>query len=80
MQPLSAVHRYILLLQFVEGLVENIVVPLVHGELVVVVDDGEGVEQMGAQEGVYVCGQVLSSPRPVLGPVGEVAPHLKAST
>ena len=62
--------------QAIEGLVEGLIVPLVGDQLVGVVDDGESVDQVGAQEGVHVAGQESSCSRSVLGPVGEVAHHL----
>ena len=63
-------------LQPIEGLVEDIIVPLVGDQLIVGVDDGEGVDEGGAEEGVHVLWQVLALVRSVLGPVGEVAHHL----
>ena len=66
----------LLALQAIEGLVEDIVVPLVGDQLIVVVDDGEGVDESGAEEGVHVLWQELALVWSVLGPVGEVAHHL----
>lgn len=63
-------------LQAIEGLVEDIIIPLIRGQFVVTVDDGEGIDQGCAQEGVHVLWHVLPVTRPVLGPVGEVAHHL----
>lgn len=40
------------------------------------VDNGKGVDQGGAQEGVHILWQVLSLTRSVLGPVGEVTDQL----
>lgn len=40
------------------------------------VEDGEGVDEGGAEEGVHILWHVLPLPRSVLGPVGEVAYHL----
>lgn len=65
-----------LALQAIEGLVQGLVIPLVGNQLIVAVDDGEGVDQGGAQEGVHVLGHVLPITRSILGPVGEVAHHL----
>lgn len=70
---------FLLALQAVEGLVQGLIVPLVGDQLVVVVDDGESIDQMCAEEGVYILGHVFPSPRSVLGPVGEVAHHLRGS-
>ena len=69
-------EHHLLGLQAIEGLVEDIVVPLIGDQLIVVVDHGEGIYKGGAQEGVHVLWQVLALVRSVLGPVGEVAHHL----
>lgn len=65
-----------LALQAIEGLVQGLVIPLVGNQLIVAVDDGEGIDQGGAQEGVHILGHVFPITRSVLGPVGEVAHHL----
>ena len=72
----STTCHHLLGLQVIEGLVEDIVVPLVGDQLMVAVDHGEGVDEGGAKEGVHVFWQVLALVRSVLGPVGEVAHHL----
>ena len=59
--------------ELVEGLVEDFIVPFVRDQLVGVVENGEGVDQMCAQVGVHVPRQVSTHTRPILGPVGEVA-------
>ena len=64
---------YVPFFEVVEGLVEDFIVPFVRDQLVGVVEDGEGVDQMCAQVGVYVSRQVFTHTRPILGPVGEVA-------
>lgn len=67
---------HLLSFQAIEGLVQGLIVPFVGNQLVIAVDDGKGVDQGGAQEGVYVLGHVLPFARSVLGPVGEVTHHL----
>lgn len=67
---------HLLGLQAVERLVEDIIVPLIGNQLVIGVDDGEGIDQGGAQERVHVLWHVLPLTRSVLGPIGEVAHHL----
>lgn len=42
----------------------------------IAVDDGKGIDQGGAQEGVHILGHVLPFARSILGPVGEVTHHL----
>lgn len=71
---LNTVHS--LGLQGVERLVEDVIVPLIGYQLIVAVDDGEGVDQMGAEERVHILWHVLPLTGPVLRPVGEVAGHL----
>lgn len=65
----------LLVLEVIEGLVEDVIIPLVGDQLVIVVNDGEGIDEGGAQEGVHVMWQELAITRPVLRPVGEVALH-----
>lgn len=67
---------YSLGLQAIKGLVEDIIIPLICGQFIVTIDDGEGIDQGCAQEGVHVLWCVLPITRPVLRPVGEVAHHL----
>lgn len=67
---------YSLSFQAIEGLVQGLIVPFVGNQLVIAVDDGKGVDQGGAQEGVHVLGHVFPFARSVLGPVGEVTHHL----
>ena len=69
----------LLCLQAIEGLVENLIVPFIGDQFIVRVDDGECINQMGAQEGVDILGHVFPLPRSVLRPVGEVAHHLGGS-
>ena len=66
--------QYLLCLQTIERLVEYIVIPFISHQLILVVDDREGINQMGAEERVYVLWCILPLVRSVLGPVGEVAP------
>ena len=61
------------ILEIIEVLVEDFIIPLIGGQLVVLVEGCEGIDQMGAQVGVNVSRQVSASTRSVLGPVGEVA-------
>lgn len=61
--------------QAIERLVEGLIVPLIGDQLVGIVYDGEGIDQVGAQVWVHIVGKVSSCSRPVLGPVGEVAHH-----
>lgn len=63
-------------LQGIEGLVEDVIIPLVGSQFVVTVDDGEGIDEAGAQEGVHILWHVLPLTRPVLRPVSEVTLHL----
>lgn len=67
---------HLLGLQGIERLVEDVVIPLVGNQLVVMVDDWESIDQGGAQEGVHILWHVLSLTRSVLRPVGEVTHHL----
>lgn len=66
---------HLLGLQVVERLVQNVVIPLIRNQLVVLVDDREGIDEGGAQEGVHILWHVFPLARPILGPVGEVAHH-----
>lgn len=67
---------HLLGLQGIEGFVEDIIIPFIGGQFVGMVDDGESIYQVGAQEGVHILWHVLPITRPVLGPVGEVTHHL----
>lgn len=60
-----------LVLEAVELAVKLHVVPLVGGQLVVL-NGGEGIQQMGTEAGVDVRGHVDGRRRSVLGPVGEI--------
>ncbi len=54
-----------------------LVIPLEGGELVVLVDDGEGVKDVAAEEGVDVLGEEGGGLRAVLRPIRVVAePHV----
>lgn len=66
----------ILALQTVEGFVKGLIIPFVCDQLIFVVDDGESIDQMGAQKWIHVLGHVFARPGPVLGPVGKVTHHL----
>lgn len=66
-------------LQAVEGLVQGLIVPLIGNQFIVGVDDGEGIDQMGAEEGIHIVWHVLPNSGSVLGPVGKVAYHLGGS-
>lgn len=63
-------------LEAIERLVQGLIVPFISNQLVIAVDDGKGIDQGGAQEGVHILGHVLSFARSILGPVGEVTHHL----
>ena len=67
---------HLLGLQSIERLVEDVIIPLIGNQLIVMVDDGEGIDQGGTKEGVYILWHILAFTRSVLGPVGEVAHHL----
>lgn len=41
------------------------------------VDDGEGIDQGGAEEGIHILWHILALTWSVLGPVGEVALHAR---
>ena len=68
-------RRLLPALQTVEALIKSFIIPFVGHQLVVGVDDGESINQMGAEERVHVLRHVFSSSGPILGPVGEVACH-----
>lgn len=63
------------LLQAIELLVENLIIPLYGAELVIG-HARKGIDEVGAQIGVHILGQEASSSLSVLGPVGEVADQL----
>lgn len=63
-------------LQAIEVLVQSLVIPFIGDQLVLVVDDGESIDQMGAQERIHILWRVFPCSRSVLRPVGEVANHL----
>lgn len=63
-------------LEAIERLVQSLIVPFIRNQLVIAVDDGKGIDQGGAQEGVHILGHVLPFTRSILGPVGEVTHHL----
>lgn len=67
---------HLLDLQGIERLVEDVIIPLVGSQLVVMVENGEGVDQGGAQKGVHILWHVLPLTRSVLRPVGKVTHHL----
>lgn len=71
--------QYLLGLKTIESLVEYIVIPFICHQLILVVDDGKSINQIGAEERVYVLWRILPLVRSVLGPVGEVAHHLGGS-
>lgn len=49
------------------------IVPLDDDQLVCIVNAGKGVDQVGAQIGLNICGQKFSTFGSILGPVGEIA-------
>lgn len=61
------------MLEFIEGFIENIVVPLIGCELAGRADYCKGVDQVCAEVGVYIGRQKSASARSILGPVSEVA-------
>ena len=63
----------LLVLQGIERLVEDIIIPFVGNQLIVMVEDGKGIDQGSTKEGVHVLWHVFALTRSVLGPVGEVA-------
>lgn len=67
-------------LQIIESLVKDVIVPLIGNQFIVGVDDGEGIDQSGAQEGVHILRHEFPLSGSVLGPVGEVALHLVCSS
>lgn len=71
--------KFVLALQAIEGLVQGLIIPLIGDQLIFVVDDGESINQMGAQERIHILRHVFPRARSVLGPVGEVAYHLGGS-
>lgn len=71
--------KFVLALQAIEGLVQGLVIPFVGDQLVFVVDDGESINQMGAQERIHILWHVFPRARSVLRPIGEVAYHLGGS-
>lgn len=70
---------FLLALQAIERLVQGHVIPFIGNQFVFVVNDGESINQMGAQEGIHILRHVFPFPRSVLGPVSEVAHHLGGS-
>lgn len=71
--------KLLLAFQAIEGRVQRLIIPFIGNQLVVGVDDGESINLMGAQERVHILGHKFPSSRSVLGPVGEVAHHLRGS-
>lgn len=67
---------HLLAFQAIERLVQNIIIPFIGSQLIVMVEDGEGIDQGGTDEGVHILWQKLALTRSVLGPVGEIAYHL----
>ncbi len=63
-------------LQVIERLVEDVIIPLIGNQLVLIVEDGEGIDQGGAQKGVHTLWCELPDTRSVLRPVGKVTHHL----
>lgn len=66
-------------LQAIEVFVQSLVIPFISDQLVIVVDDRESIDQMGAQERIHILWREFPCARSVLGPVGEVANHLGGS-
>ena len=71
--------QYLLCLKTIKRLVEDIVIPFISHQLILVVDYRKGINQMGAEERIYVLWCILPLVRSVLGPVGEIAHHLRGS-
>lgn len=64
------------ILEAAELLVLLFIVPLNGTQLVEAVDGGQGVDDVGAQEGIDVVCCEFAGAGPVLGPVGHVAHQL----
>lgn len=64
----------------VEALVQRLIVPLVGDNLVGMVQDGEGVDQVSTQVRVHIVGHVFPNTRSILGPVSKVAHQLEGRT
>ena len=75
---ICSLKENLLCLQAVKSLVEHFIVPLIDGQIVCGVNDGEGVDQVCAQLGINISRHVLPTTRPVLGPVCEVAYELRS--
>lgn len=54
-----SINQFLPVLELSERFVEVFLIPLIFSYLVGMVDDGEGINQVGTEEGVYVFWQVF---------------------
>lgn len=64
------------ILEFVEGFIEDVTMPLIGHQLVRAADRCKDVDQVGAEVGVHIRGQIFASSWSILGPVHQVAYQL----